>query len=1314
MDPTFIKPDDLSEIRARRSRQIVMLSGVLVMLLIGGVLGYWSWQSYTAAMNRATEITQAFAQTYSAFTASALDNVDTLLTEVDAFDQARVSGSAPPDLQSFLRMRVGQIPVVRALIVVNADGTPELWTGGWPPPNIANHPDYIAHVEGGATTPWLSPVYRDRTDAARFVFALVRPQRDADGTLVGSVAAIIDQAAFAETYEALLSSDNASVAVVHFNGRIMVRLPDPGQTIGDSIARIARRTPHGALAETYVLRSTVDDVVRVISERQVGHYPLIAGATIAQDAVLASWRRDVAWGLGLFLVSGIAVVGLTNSLMHLDTQQTAARVALQRQNTVLSAQQETSTDGILVASPEGRILSWNRRFAKIWGVSDDALETRETRVLFEAIRQKLPDPSAFAARLRFLYEHLDLDELEGQEIRLTDGRVLERYSRGLHHEDGVGWGRAWFYRDVTRSRADEQALRESEQRFRDVVNAADEYIWEVDAEIRLVFVSERATDTFGVSITELLGRSLLDLVAEEDREWVSALFSAAQLRGAKLDLPEYRIVTASGATVWQRTSGVPVLERTGEVRGYRGASTNISDLKARELELQRANERLEEQARALVDLAGRLDATNKEIRLVQERFDLAVRGSTDGLYDWNLETNRMYVSPRWREMLGLGSTEAEVDPSYGTTRIHAHDYLGAVRALSLYLAGSEDTYRSIHRMLGADGQALWILDRAQVVRAPDGRPVRLVGTHSDVTEMRRYEEALRRAKIEAETANAAKSRFLAMMSHEIRTPMTGVLGMTDLLLASDLSARQRRYTETLKQSADALLALLNDILDFSKIEAGQIHLEAADFDPRPLVTEVAQLFSVTASEKGLTLDAVVETRTPPLVRGDAHRLRQILFNLVSNGIKFTEQGTVRLRLERCVPTAPDAGWELTFAVEDTGIGLSPEQRERLFQPFIQADDTTTRRFGGTGLGLAICKRLVEHMSGDIVVDSALGQGSTFRFWIRAGVAETVGEPAAEGGASPAVRFARAAPGTRLLLAEDTAANRLLIVTMLERLGFTVEEVEDGRAAVEAVAAAPEAFALVVTDMQMPVMDGLAATRAIRALPGDPPPVLGLTADAHPENRAAYIAAGLVDVLTKPVDWDRLTAAVTAHARGVTWVETGTGNHDTTDGNAGPAGGAGRVESTAAARVHDDANDPTGAEPGGPRRAGAADALRTPHPCPLFDSRTLQSLASRMGIARIGPIVESMLSSVSDQMASLNAAARADPPDPEQVGRIGHTLKGLAGQFGAQRLAETGQMLQSRRPVGPDLTDALPGIEATASATQTVVRTWLEEAMDQSA
>ena len=465
----------------------------------------------------------------------------------------------------------------------------------------------------------------------------------------------------------------------------------------------------------------------------------------------------------------------------------------------------------------------------------------------------------------------------------------------------------------------------------------------------------------------------------------------------------------------------------------------------------------------LVDQLAERDTTERTLRETRERLELALQNTEGGLWDWDLAGGGIVIDDYWRRSLDYSPEERSSEFSSWLPLVHPEDLANIRKQLIRHFHGEREYFEAQFRVAPRAGGWRWMLIRGKASsRGADGRWTRMVGTYWDVTHTKESELELLSAKEQAEAANRAKSDFLANMSHEIRTPMNGIIGMTELALDTQLDAEQKEYLLTVKRSADSLLRIINDVLDFSKIEAGHLSLERVEFSLFDLLGDTMKSLALRAYQKGVECFYAVGADVPPILIGDPTRLRQVMTNLVGNAVKFTDSGEVELRVER----GADEGGELTvqFSVRDTGVGIPADKHATVFDAFSQADESTTRKYGGTGLGLAISRRIVELMGGVISLESVPGQGSTFRFTVRAGVGKG--------------RDARvpALGHRRVLLGVRNPALRSCLAAQLAEIGLEVREAGDGPALEEMLAAAGKAaapFDWILMETAMPAPGGYA-------------------------------------------------------------------------------------------------------------------------------------------------------------------------------------------------------------------------------------------------
>ena len=652
--------------------------------------------------------------------------------------------------------------------------------------------------------------------------------------------------------------------------------------------------------------------------------------------------------------------------------------------------------------------------------------------------------------------------------------------------------------DVTERRATEAALHSSKRRLEDVQRIAPLGSWELDVQASEFRGSEVFFRILGwtPSAAALPFGKVMEAIPAADRERVDQTIRNTLGTREPFDV-EHRIVRRDGTMRVVRSRGQVVADQGGRSVRLVGTAHDITDYRL----------------------------AHQNLRQSEEKFRSLVANIPDVIWSSNIDGRTHYISPNAEHVFGFTPEEmCEKGTKLWVGQIDPSDSRRIVDAFHQLFAEGRP-FDVEYRLQRKDGEWIWVHDRAY--RTYERSGVRCAdGVISDITERKRAEEEMRKAKEAAESANRAKSQFLANMSHEIRTPMNGVIGVAGLLLDTELTAEQRQYAGIVRSSGEALLKVINDILDFSKIEARKLTLEKTDFDLRAVLEDAVAVLALKASEKGLELTCEIEPGTPTLLRGDPFRVRQVLVNLLGNAVKFTSQGKVAVRTrleaeEACTAT-------LRFTVRDTGIGFRQDRASTLFEPFVQADGSSTRRYGGTGLGLTISKQLVEMMGGQIGVESQEGKGSTFWF---TGVFEKQPQLSAPMGATgnadtPSATLADPQPmaaganrQARILLAEDNLTNQTVAKAMLNKLGYNADVVANGAEALEALREAD--YDLVLMDCGMPEMDGYETTRCIRerrAGTRNPHiPIIAITADAMTGDRDKCLQAGMSDYIAKPVE-----------------------------------------------------------------------------------------------------------------------------------------------------------------------------------------------------
>ncbi|PZN75667.1 MAG: hypothetical protein DM484_18245 [Candidatus Methylumidiphilus alinenensis] len=874
---------------------------------------------------------------------------------------------------------------------------------------------------------------------------------------------------------------------------------------------------------------------------------------------------------------------------------------------------DTASDGFWVVDDKGHFLDINAAFCDMVGY------TRE-----ELLDMRISDIEAMESSAEISER---IDKIKVSRADRFETRHRHKSGRLLDVEVAIkllpsSEGRMFvFARDITERRKMDAMLRESENRFRSLANHAPVLIWMADTNTLCTWFNQKWLDFTGRAMEQEIGNGWAEGVHPDDFQPCLAIYLSHFDRREPFRM-EYRLKRSDGEYRWIQDNGEPLYDFSGTFVGYIGSCIDISD-----------------QRNAL-----------EKVRESEERLNFAFEGSRDGMWDWNIKTDRAYFSKQWKAMLGYADDEIGDTIKDWQRLIHPMDEPQIMTDLQAYFDGLTATYDNEHRLLCKDGSYKWILTRGMMVsRDSEGNPARMIGTHTDMTTRKTAEAVLSasesrfrslfenmpvayqsldiqgrfidvnqrmsdllgytrdellgkafdevwlddlrpsfdpafdefksngavatelsligkdgrcitallegriqrdidgnfvrthcvlsdisarkqvevevlKAKIEAERLAQAKSEFLANMSHEIRTPMNAVLGILQLLQFTELSEQQLDYTGKAQSAAQSLLGILNDILDYSKIEAGRLEFENAPFQVNRLLNNLSSVLSTSLQGKDIELVIDCDADIPRTLLGDSLRLQQVLLNLASNAIKFTERGEVVVSV-RVVEHKLDRVW-VEFAVRDTGIGIPVDKLETIFGEFNQAEASTTRRFGGTGLGLTISQRLVSLMGSDLTVVSTPGCGSCFAFTLEFPIGNVGDELTASSSITVGRHGTDRLKGLHLLVVEDNLVNQMVAKNLLTLEGAQVEVAGDGLEGVERVLTTQQPFDAVLMDVQMPKMDGFAATRMLRQHKSlAQMPIIAMTANALASDQADCLASGMNAHIAKPIKVEALIALV---------------------------------------------------------------------------------------------------------------------------------------------------------------------------------------------
>jgi PAS domain S-box-containing protein len=956
--------------------------------------------------------------------------------------------------------------------------------------------------------------YRVRDGGMVWVDLAVTAFRDDQGEVINFVGLVVDITERKLATANLEASERRYRALIEASAQIVWSCDPDGVATGDSPSWQAYTGQTFAQWSGYGYAEAIHPEDRpAVMERW--RDALAKGETCTNEYrlqhVSGEWRWNLARGVPIKDDAGTVLswVGINSDIHDRRMVEEELRVSQERYDLAVRG----SNDGLWDWNIQTNTLYLAPRFMELMGYRDDEFEAtadwwwlrihpEDKDAVWAAVEAHLRNKAPFEEEYRLRHKSGDYFWIKARGAAIFD-------------PEGQPLRMAGSIRDITQQKEAERRLQETLRFNESVLLKSPLAIAVYRAAGPCVVANEAMATLIGATREQLLAQNFHRIEAFRSTGLYADLLDA--LADGELREREFRTISAFGKEIWVSCQILPTV-----LNNEPHLVVQFSDL-------------------------SELHTRNLALRSAMNRQELAAKVAAIGIWTWDLGENILIWDQRMCEIYQVPEELQGTELSYDVwrSRCHPADLKRTEEGVASAIR-EKKPFNSHFRIVLPDGSIRHLQTAAIVEAAESGEPLRFVGFNRDLTDQKAAETALLAAKQEAETAasqaaaaNRAKSEFLANMSHEIRTPMNAVMGLAQLLLDTELSTRQRDYLRKLYNAAHSLLGILNDILDYSKIEAGKLDLETVDIEMAELLESAANLFSLAAEDKGLELIVEIDPDIPPMLLGDPLRLRQIMNNLLGNAVKFTPKGQITLSM-RLVERQGDEV-TLKVSVQDTGIGMTSEQVGRLFRAFEQADASTTRRFGGTGLGLTITKYLVDMMGGEISVESQPEQGSTFGFQVRLQVSPTPANKDVAGHlpgtrtliaddqkSARDVRNMRSRThrirGAEILLVEDNPTNQLVACDLLEKMGLRVTLANHGREAVEHAAA--RRFDAILMDLQMPEMDGLEATRRIRALPQGPDvPIIAMTAAAMTADREASQSAGMNDFLAKPIDIAELTTAL---------------------------------------------------------------------------------------------------------------------------------------------------------------------------------------------